>query len=129
LGLLDWSRPGSTGEDEEIASAIASIGTALSPNPLVKFGMRLIPELPMFNSTATVSYRFVDTKNGQDFVNKQAYQFYTFKHADNISADYSLVKSYSPDLVLALNNEHMSEGRDVEIKVVAFMVIAKWQLQ
>lgn len=106
----------------EFASGISNIGSTFTLNPLVKFGFKLIPSLPMFHSSATVDYRFLDNANSQLFMSKQGYRRYTFRNATNITTDYALVNGYTPDLVLAFNNDHISIGNDVEVKVVAFSV-------
>lgn len=106
----------------EFASSISNIGSTFTANPLVKFGLKLIPSLPMFNSSATVDYRFLDNANSQLFMNKQGYRQYTFRNATNITTDYALINGNISDLVLAFNNDHISIGNDVEVKVVAFSV-------
>lgn len=106
-------------------SSIASIGSYLPLNPLIKYGMKVISSLPMLNSTATISYRFVDSQNAQFFVNKQGYKYFTFKHSENICTDYSLIGQNFQDLVLAMNNESTFTGQDVEVRVVAFIVTNK----
>jgi len=114
---------------KNFTSSLSSVGKLLSTNPLIQFGMRIIPSLPMLNSTSTISYRFTDTKNGQLFANGLTYSYYTFKHAQNISTDYSLVKENFSDLVLGMNNESTLTGQDVDVRVVAFTVTPKWILQ
>jgi hypothetical protein len=113
---------------KSFASTLSSAGPLLSTNPLVLFGMKLIPSLPMLNSTSTVNYQFMDTRNSQAFVNGLAYSFYTFKHAKNISTDYSLINGKLPDLVLSMENESTFTGQDVEVRVVAFIITSKYVL-
>jgi hypothetical protein len=115
----------SQNEMKNLAGSLSKAGKLLSTNPLVHFGMKLIPSLPMFNSTSTIDYKFMDTKNAMLFNKNQQYSYFNFKHADNISTDYSLINTTSSDIVLAMENQHFNIGRDVEIKVVAFIINSK----
>jgi hypothetical protein len=126
-----WVGVGQEAQDKmkSFVSTLSQAGRLFSTNPLVLFGMKLIPALPMLNAPSTVNYRFTDTRNGQLFTNGQAYTYYTFKHADNITTDYSLIKGNFSDLVLALNNESTMTGQNVEIRVVAFVVTSKLVLE
>lgn len=119
-----WIGVGQEGKDN-MKNFIEDISPALkliSVNPLVLFGMKLIPSLPAFNSTAVVDYRFMDSENAQLCVAKQPYSYYQFKHADNISSDYSFIKTTAPDLVLTMTNNSSFTGQDVDVRVVAFEV-------
>jgi hypothetical protein len=116
------------GKMKGFASTLSGAGSLLSSNPLVLFGMKLIPALPMLNTTSTVNYQFMDSKNSQSFMNGQAYSYYTFKHAKNISTDYSIINVKYPDLVLSMENESTFAGQDVEVRVVAFIVTSKYVL-
>ena len=109
--------------------SLSSTASAFSLNPLVLFGMKLIPSLPMMNTTATVDYKFMDTPNANEFVSGNAYKYYTFKHSDNVSTDYSLFTSRASDLVLALTNNSTFTGYNVEVRVVAFIVKSKFALE
>ncbi|GAB2839697.1 hypothetical protein [Ferruginibacter profundus] len=110
---------------KNFVATLSGASGLVSFNPLVSYGMKLIPNLPMLNTPATVSYIFMDSKNAQAFISKQAYSYYKFKHADNITTDYSLISGYFTDLVLSLENQNTTIGHDVEIRVVAFKVISK----
>lgn len=110
------------------AGTLSGVGTLLSANPLVLFGLKLIPALPMLNTPSTITYKFTDTKNAQLFINGLAYSTYNFKYADNVSTDYSLIEQNVQDLVLTMKNSSTIDGQDVDIKVVAFIVNAKWVL-
>lgn len=94
----------------------------VSSNPLVLFGMKLIPSLPVLNVPATINYKFMSSINAQNYVNGRASQYYAFKHADNICTDYSWVNINVNDLVLTMENESAMQGHNVEIRVVAFTV-------
>lgn len=107
---------------KSFTSNLSQAGSLFSANPLVMFGMRLIPSLPMLNATSTVNYQFVDSRNANAFINNQQYSYYTFKHAKNISTDYSIINQSISDIVLAMENPSTFTGQDVEIRVVAFIV-------
>ncbi|MBP7556362.1 MAG: hypothetical protein KA821_08865 [Chitinophagaceae bacterium] len=104
------------------ASTVSKASSLISLNPLVMFGLKLIPSLPMMNATATLDYRFVDNINSQFFYNGRPYRQYAFRSATNVTTDYALVNEYASDLVLAFNNNSSFNGHDVEVKVVAFSV-------
>jgi hypothetical protein len=126
-----WIGVGQEAKDimKNFVSTLSQAGSFFSLNPLVLFGMNLIPNLPMLNTPSTINYKFTDAKNGQLFTLGQAYTYYTFKHADNITVDYSLVKGNFSDLVLAMSNESTITGQNVEVRVVAFTVRSKLELQ
>lgn len=119
-----WIGVGQEGKEnmKNFIEDLSPVVKLFSTNPLVLFGMKLIPSLPAFNSTAVLDYNFTDSKNANLCVAKQQYSYYQFKHADNISADYSLIKTTAPDLVLTMTNNNSFKGHDVDVRVVAFVV-------
>jgi hypothetical protein len=110
---------------KEFVSTITQTVGSLYSDPLVSFGMKIIPSLPMLNTPETVNYFFMDSKNAQAFANKQAYSYYKFKHASNITTDFSKIDGSATDLVLSLENLNTTTGHDVEIRVVAFKVLSR----
>ena len=114
---------------KDFVSTLSGSAKYFSLNPVVLLGMKIIPALPMLNTPETVSYSFMDSKNAQAFVNNQAYSYYKFKHADNITTDYSIISGIFTDLVLSLENKSTTTGHDVEIRVVAFKVLSKLVLE
>lgn len=98
----------------------------LSANPLVLFGMKIIPALPSLNTPSTISYKFMSTRDAQQFMADQQYSYYTFKYADNITTDYALINGNLSDLVLSMKNSSIKDGYNVEIRVVAFSVTSKY---
>lgn len=100
-----------------------------SADPLVLLGMKLLPSLPFVNMPSTCSYRFTSTADAQKFTANQPYAYYTFKYADNISSDYSIIGSNPQDLALCLENKSSVVGEDAEIRVVAFIVKTKLAVQ
>jgi len=119
-----WIGVGQEGKDQmkNFIEALTPAVRLISPNPVVLYGLKLIPALPAFNATASVNYKFMNTINAQSYIKGQAYSYYLFKHADNISADYALVNVNTSDLVLSLTNLSATVGHDVDVKVVAFVV-------
>ena len=113
-------------EMKRLCNSLASAGGMISSNPVVLFGLKISPKLPALNSTATISYKYMNSQNSAAYVSGQACQYYTFKFADNVSADYAIVSQVPQDLVMVLENKNFSVGSDVDIKVVAFSVTQKW---
>jgi hypothetical protein len=112
--------------DNFTATLIGGAARLLSANPLVLFGMKVIPALPSLNVPSTINYKFVSSKDAQLFLQNQPYSYYTFKFADNIATDYAIIKSNAPDLVLAMNNTSAMDGHNVNVRVVAFSVTSKY---
>jgi hypothetical protein len=120
------------GVDQEAQERMKEFTNNLSPaiskfsaNPLVLYGMKLLPSLPIMNTPSTVNYKFMDTQGANNYISGQAYSYYKFKYADNVSTDYSLIKATSPDLVLAMENNSSLTGYNVEIRVLAFVIKSK----
>ncbi len=111
------------------SSSLSASAGLLSANPLVRFGFNLIPSLPSFSAPTTINYRFLSSAEAGNFLSNRAYSYYAFKHADHISADYARVNFYIRDLVLALNNESLVNGQNVEVRVVAFIINRRMVLE
>jgi len=95
----------------------------LVTNPLCALGLGLIPSLPMFNSTATVDYRFADNMNSNIFFSgNPSYRYYTFKEGRNVTTDYGITKTVAKEMNLCLWNNSQLTGHDVTVRVVAFTV-------
>lgn len=109
-------------------SSLSSAGGLMSTNPLFLFGMKLIPSLPMLNVTSTINYRFMDAYNTQLFQNGYPFSYFKFKYANNISTDYSLISEVPRDLTLCLWNESTMTGHDVEVRVMAFSVRSRLEM-
>lgn len=108
---------------QDFASTLSSAGKIISNNPLVQLGFGLIKEIPMLkNMTSTVSYHFADGLNAQIFTAGRPYRPYAFKYSDNVSSDYALLRNTPTDVNFCFENQSMSMGHDVEIRVVAFIV-------
>ena len=117
---------------EKMKSFIAGLaGPAklLSLNPLVLFGLNIIPQLPIMNATSTVNYCFMDDSNAILYQGNQQSHYFTFKYANNVSADYGLIKTVPASVVLMLTNNSSFTGQDTEVRVVAFSVQQKWVMQ
>ncbi len=79
--------------------------------------------------TSTVSYHFADGLNAQIFTAGRSYRPYAFKNADNVSSDHALLRNTPTDVSFCLENQSMSMGHDVEIRVVAFIVTRKLEIE
>jgi hypothetical protein len=98
-------------------------GAARFVDPIPALGLGLIAELPMFNSTATVNYRFADNVNSENFYNGNPnYNYYNFKEGKNITTDYAVEKTMAKEMNLCLWNNSQFAGHDVFVKVGAFIV-------
>lgn len=126
-----WIGVGQKEKDEmgKLVTKLSGAKNLVSLHPVALFGLGLLSELPAFKSTETVSYRFTDYQNAAIFKAGQAYNAYNFKFGDNVSADYAIVKERTQDLVLCMTNNNMMTGFDVAIKVVAFVVNARWVIE
>lgn len=115
---------------QDFANTLSSVGKIVSNNPLVQLGFGLIKEIPMFkNMTSTVSYHFADGLNAQLFTAGRAYRPYAFKNADNVSSDYALLRNTPTEVSFCFENQSMSMGHEVEIRVVAFIVKRKLAIE
>lgn len=99
-----------------------SKGSRFIPNPIFAFGFGLINQLPVFNTTATIGYRFADYANSQSFLYGRPYSYFTFKEGNAVTTDYSIIKTAGKDLNFCLWNNASNLGHDVQIKVGAFIV-------
>jgi len=126
-----WIGVGQEGKNSlaKFATQFAGIAKFASMDPLVLFGLKLIPALPVLNGTATVSYRFMDTQNASLFLNSQRANYYNFKFADNVASDFSIINEAPQDLTLSVWNNSTFMGQDVTIKVVAFAVRKKLMME
>jgi hypothetical protein len=106
-------------------ASCSTIGTLFPSNPLVLYGMKIIPVLPMTSSSASISYHFMDTRNTTPFTSKQQFSSYMFKSAEKITTEYSSIHNNQPDLNLGITNESSGTAQDVEVRVVAFIVKPK----
>jgi hypothetical protein len=105
------------------ADKLSKGAAGLAVNPIYALGFGLIGSLPMFNSTATVDYRFADNMNSEMFYNGNPnYRYYTFKEGKNITTDYTIARTVSNELNLCLWNNSQLMGHDVNIKIGAFIV-------
>ncbi len=109
----------------QFAEAFARAGKYVVSDPVLAFGLGLIPKLPVWNTTATVDYYFMDTFNAQIFCSgtNQRCSAYNFKRGNNVSSDYCTITHNSPtDLNLCFKNNSTLIGHDVLIKAYAFSI-------
>ena len=108
------------------AASCSTIGSVYpTVDPLVLYGRKFIPALPMAKTSATISYHFMDTKNTTAFKSKQQYSFYMFKSSERITTEYASLHNNQGDLNLGISNDSGSQAQDVTIRVVAFIVKPK----
>lgn len=108
---------------KNFAGKLSSALTVISLDPVVLFGLKLIPSLPMFNGTSTLSYRFMDAQNAAAFTRNQPYSYFSnLKFTDNVASDYAIINTAPKELYLAMWNNSQLIGADVNIRVVAFTV-------
>jgi hypothetical protein len=112
---------------KSFADKLSRGASGLATDPISALGFRLISSLPMFNSTATVDYRFADNPNSEMFSSGAGnYQYYNFKEGKNITTDYSIERTVSKEMNLCLWNNNPLLGHDVSVKVGAFLVTASY---
>lgn len=113
---------------KKFATGLSEVVSKLAGgDPIVAFGMKLLPELPVFNSTSTVNYRFTDNVNATNFRNGiPNFGCYNFRNGDNVTTDYTLVTTVNREMNLCLWNNNPLWGRDVFVKVEAFIVTPHW---
>jgi hypothetical protein len=81
----------------------------------------------VFNSTATVDYRFTDNINSEFFLSGNPNcKYYTFKEGTNVTTDYAIEKTTVKEVNLCLWNNNRLLGHDVNIRVGAFIVKASY---
>ena len=107
---------------KEFTSNLSPVLSAISVNPLVLYGMKLIPSLPMMNTPSTVDYKFMDSRNAEIYKAGGNYSYFLFKHANNITTDYAITNTVGQDIVLAMMNNNTWTGYNVEVRAVAFVV-------
>jgi hypothetical protein len=107
---------------KSFAEQLSKGAAGLAGNPIYALGFGLISKLPMFNSTATIGYRFSDHSNSVNFLYGRPYSYYTFKEGNAVTTDYSVVKTVSKDVNFCLWNNEKWNGHDVQIKVGAFII-------
>jgi hypothetical protein len=111
---------------KEFSAKLSKGAAGLAANPIYALGLGLISALPMFNSTATINYRFMDNINANNFNTNIPYSCYTFKEGNNITTDYTVTQLAPKEVNLCLWNTNAYLGHDVKIQVGAFTVRQKY---
>lgn len=110
-------------EMQQLAENIDEL-SSLIPNPIAAFGLGIITELPMINTTATINYQFLDLDNKIIFMNSGQYSYYTFKEGNNVTSDYAKIEMNNTpnngNLYMGFWNNSDLYGRDVNLQVGAF---------
>lgn len=110
-------------EMKKLAESVSELSSFV-PNPIAAFGLGLITELPMLNTTATINYRFMDLDNKNIFINSDQYSYYTFKEGNNVTSDYAKIEMNNTpnngNLYMCYWNESDFNGRDITLQVGVF---------
>jgi len=123
-----WIGAGKEAKEKMTAfsASCSTIGSVYpSTDPLVLYGRKFLPVLPMTKTSASISYHFMDTKNTNAFKNKQQYSFYMFKSSERITTEYASLHNSQTDLNLGISNESSNQAQDVTVRVVAFIIKPK----
>lgn len=109
---------------ETVSSSLSLLGIT---NPLVAFGFRLIPSLPMLNAKNKIDMQFMDFNNARLFLSGMQCNYYPGLSAQNIVTDYKLVRIESTpaqgnQVAFGFTNNSTFTGTDVFLKVVAFEI-------
>ena len=95
-------------------------------NPLVAFGMGLLPFLPQLTSGGNIDYHFFNQGQSVAFMQTGTGKPYAFASGQRIVSDYGKVPMAqtpkTPDgyLYMGFQNNNALTGLDVTLKVVAF---------
>ncbi|MGV3503155.1 MAG: hypothetical protein ACO1O1_05570 [Adhaeribacter sp.] len=107
------------------ASKLAASALAAS-NPLVAFGMGLLPFLPQLTSGGNIDYHFFNQGQSVAFMQTGTGKPFAFASGQRIVSDYAKVPlentPKTPDgyLYMGFQNNNALTGLDVTLKVVAF---------
>ncbi len=110
-------------EMKQLAESISEL-SSFAPNPIAAFGLGLITELPMINTTATINYQFLDLDNKNAFMYSNNYSYFTFKEGNNVTSDYAKIEMKNTpnngNLYMSFWNESDFSGRDITVQVGVF---------
>jgi hypothetical protein len=102
-------------------------------NPLVAFGMGLLPYLPQVTSGGNIDYYFLNRTNAAAFVKEGKLKAYSFASGQKIVSDYLQVamantpKPENGHLYMGFQNNNTITGLDITLKVVAFTTQQKFE--
>jgi hypothetical protein len=95
-------------------------------NPVIAFGMGLLPYLPQVTSGGNIDYYFMNQANAQAFLETGKLKAYPFASGQKIVSDYLKVpgantpKTEDGHLYMGFLNNNTLTGLDITLKVVAF---------
>lgn len=101
------------------------------PNPLIAFGLRLIPELPIMNVGNRVDFYLTDLSNASLFNQGLQFNHFASISTQRIVAGYRMVDSNQLPVrggdtyALCFSNPSSINGTDVTVKAYAFVVTEK----
>ncbi|WP_066832739.1 hypothetical protein [Rufibacter ruber] len=115
---------------QETGKTLAKGASALltGSNPLVAFGLGLLPQLPQVKSSGYISYYLLNQKNAALFKNEEeGWKPYAVAKGQDVLSDYGKVlatqtpKTEDGYLYLGFDNPSTITGLDLTLKVVAFV--------
>lgn len=120
------------GVGQESSKKMEALSSELSgskvSNPIAAYGLRSIPSLPQYSSSATVNYRFFDNLNIKSFKANAEYKYLVFKQGSNVTADFALIKTIPSELNFGFWNIS-NTTHDVNVKVGAFVIQRKYYME
>jgi hypothetical protein len=102
-------------------------------NPVIAFGMGLLPYLPQVTSGGNIDYFFFNRSNADAFVKAGRQKAYPFASGQKIVSDYLKVpvantpKTEDGYLYMGFQNNNTITGLDITLKVVAFTTEQKYE--
>jgi len=121
-------------ELETLTKSLAKGGAAVTSgvNPVVAFGLGLIPELPQVKSSGYADFLFMNQQAVKPFEEKGERKPYSFAQGNAIINAYGKIAASqtpkTPDgtLYLGVENQNTVTGLDVAVKIVAFQAEPKY---
>ncbi|MFC5270969.1 hypothetical protein [Adhaeribacter terreus] len=115
-------------EMEALTKTLAKGGAAVASgiNPVVAFGMGLLPELPQVKSSGYIDFLFMNKQAVKPFEEKGERKPFSFAQGDAIINAYGKIaasqvpKTADGEIYLGVENHNTVTGLDVAVKIVAF---------
>ena len=120
-------------EYQELVKKLAKEASTFARDPVIAFGLGLIPHLPQLNSKGNIDYYFMDANNAANFTRSQQSSSYAFVNGRGIISDYMKVsKEQTPQTDdgyqhMAFSNNNLATGLDLTLRVIAFTVEEKYE--
>ncbi|MBK0403608.1 hypothetical protein I5M27_11465 [Adhaeribacter sp. BT258] len=122
-------------EMEALTKTLAKGGAAIASgmNPVVAFGMGLLPELPQVKSSGYIDFLFMNKQAAAAFEKDGERKPFSFAQGDAIINAYGKIaasqtpKTQDGSLYLGVENHNTVTGLDVAVKIVAFQAEPKYE--